>query len=83
MIVFDLRNEFHANRMKFGNKKFLTSILTPLRQKVKNFGRNWSSRAENLAVIPFLHCGFRKKWSQDGLPTNQIPGPEDFADNSS
>ncbi len=56
-IVFDLRNEFHANRMKFGTwgtKRFLRQfwpILTPLVLKVENFGQNWCSRAEKLAYF--------------------------------
>ena len=60
-IVFDLRNEFHANRMKFGTwgtKRFLRQfwpILTPLVLKVENFGQNKSSRAEKLATTLFLY----------------------------
>ena len=60
-IVFDLRNEFHANRMKFGvfvEKIFFCQfwpILTPLVLKVENFGQNWSSRAEKLATSLFLY----------------------------
>ena len=60
-IVFDLRNEFHANRMKFGiwgTKRFLRqfwTILTPLVLKVENFGQNKSSRAEKLATSLFLY----------------------------
>ena len=50
--ALDLRNEFHANRMKFGvfvEKIFFCQflpIMTPLALKVKNFSQNWSSRAE-------------------------------------
>ena len=60
-IVFDLRNEFHANRISFSDfveKIFLRQfwpIFTPLALKIENFGQNWSSRAEKLATSLFLH----------------------------
>ncbi len=60
-IVFDLRNEFHANRMKFGilgAKNLLRQylpILTPLPLKIVNLGQNKSFRAEKLTTILFLY----------------------------
>ena len=60
-IIFDLRNEFHANRMSFGvlgTKSFLRQfwpILTPLVLKIENFSQNWSSRAGKLATCLFLY----------------------------
>jgi hypothetical protein len=39
---FDLKNEFRANRMKFGvfGEKIFLTILTPLVLKIINFGQN-------------------------------------------
>jgi hypothetical protein len=62
-LVFDLKNEFHANRMSFGilgvkgfQRQFLP-ILTPppLVLKIEYFGQNKSSRAEKLASYLFLY----------------------------
>ena len=58
-IVFDLRNEFHANRMKFGIlgvKSFQRQfwpILNSIILKIENFGENWSSRAGNWLLAYF------------------------------
>jgi hypothetical protein len=34
-------------------------------------------------LLTYFVWVIRKKWSQDDLPTLQIPGPEDFAENAS
>ena len=60
-IVFDLRNEFHANRMKFGVlglksfKRQFWPILNPLILKIVNFAQNKSSRAGKSATSLFLY----------------------------
>jgi hypothetical protein len=56
-IVFDLRNEFHANRMKFGIsgvksfKRQFWPILNLLVLKIENFGQNKSSREKKIGKI--------------------------------
>ncbi len=85
-IVYDLRNEFHANRMKFGTwgtKRFFRQfwpILTPLVLKVENFGQNKSSRAEKLATNLFLHGESEKIGHETICRPPQIPAREVFAD---
>jgi hypothetical protein len=67
---FDLRNEFHANRMSFGdfgNKKFFKTNFV--------FGQNWSPRAGKLRSILFLYGKPEKNWSKDDLST---PPPPEF-----
>ena len=60
-IVFDLRNEFHANRMCFGVlgvksfKRLFWPILNPLILKIVNFAQNKSSRAGKSATSLFLY----------------------------
>ncbi len=60
--VFDLRNEFHANRMSFGIwgtksflRQFLPILTPPLALKIVNFGQNWPSRSEKLTTSLFMY----------------------------
>jgi hypothetical protein len=83
-IVFDLRNEFHANRMKFRvfvEKIFFLSILTYFdtpRIKSRKFWSNLVLKSWKNWLIAYFCMGNRKNWFQDDLP--HIPAREVFAD---
>jgi hypothetical protein len=74
-IVFDLRNEFHVNRLKFGilgTKMFSTSILnyfdTP-RTKYRKFWPLIVLISWKIGDYPIFVWGIRKNWSRDDLST--------------
>ena len=74
-IVFDLRNEFHVNRLKFGilgTKMFSTSILayfdTP-RTKYRKFWPLIVLISWKIGDQPIFVWGIRKNWSRDDLST--------------
>ena len=81
-IVFYLRNEFHENRMNFGEvgkKTFFMSISTYFEPPwIKNL-KFWSKlilKNWKIGYVPIFVSGIRKNWSREDLST---PPPQNTA----